>query len=250
MRRKRNSNSFENDTGSWMTTYSDLVTLLLCFFVLLFAFSTIDVKKFEAIMKSFQGSLGVMQGGRTLQDTPYVDEALDSEKATKEIEEIKDLKILKEEIEEYLNANGKEDQIFIGLDDRGLLIRFKDNVLFDSGRAELKLEAKQTLGFLSELLNKDEFIDKLIQIEGHTDTDPILHSNKFPTNWELSVMRASNVVRFFIEELAMDPVRFSASGYSEYHPVAQNDTKENKARNRRVDIVILRSNFVKQELNY
>ena len=118
-------------------------------------------------MKSFQGSLGVMQGGRTLQDTPYVDEALDSEKATKEIEEIKDLKILKEEIEEYLNANGKEDQVFIGLDDRGLLIRFKDNVLFDSGRAELKLEAKQTLGFLSELLNKDEFIDKLIQIEGH-----------------------------------------------------------------------------------
>jgi len=243
MRKRKSSNGFENESGSWMTTYSDLVTLLLCFFVLLFAFSTIDAQKFEAIIKSFKGSLGVLPGGRTVQDNPYIEEALQEEGTTKELEEIRDFRKLKEELEEYFISNGKENEIFLGLDERGLLLRFKDNALFDSGRAELKPESKEVLRFLSEILKRDEFKDKFICVEGHTDTDPILYSSKFPTNWELSVTRASNVVRYFIEELGLEPTRFSASGYSEYHPVAPNDTKENKSKNRRVDILILTSEY-------
>lgn len=242
----------EQKAGSpeWMTTFSDLMTLLLCFFVLLFAFSTIDLRKFSAVMQSFQGSLGVLEGGKTLESTPYIEKALNDDKTTKQLEEIEDFKKLKEEIEEYLKNNKMEQQILVDLETRGLLLRFKDNVLFDSGNAELKLVAKQTLKFIADLLKQDEFIEKYIRIEGHTDADPIINSKRFPTNWELSVTRASNVVRFLIEEAGMNPQKLSASGYSKYHPVAPNDIVENKAKNRRVDIVILRSEFVKSEPYY
>ncbi|WP_432400555.1 flagellar motor protein MotB [Wukongibacter sp. M2B1] len=234
----------------YMTTYGDLVTLLLCFFVLLFAFSTIDAKKFQAIMESFQGSAGVLSGGKTLDDTHFVNNSTLTNKITANIKEITKLKALQESIEKHLRDNELEEQIKIELDDRGLLLRFDDNVLFDSGRAELKFQSKKTLRFISDLLNQEQFSDKFIRVEGHTDSDPIKNSKRFPTNWELSTIRAVNVARFFIEETKMKPEKISVSGYSKYHPVAPNDTFENKAKNRRVDIVILNSDNQKSEPNY
>ncbi|WZL74850.1 OmpA family protein [Clostridiaceae bacterium 35-E11] len=248
--RRKKQNEVKAGSPEWMTTFSDLMTLLLCFFVLLFAFSTIDVKKFTAVMQSFQGSLGILEGGKTIETIPYIDQALNEDKTTKQLEELEDFKKLKEDVEAYLSANGMEQQILVDLEARGLLLRFKDNVLFDSGHAELKKEAKETLEFLSNLLQQKEFLDKYIRVEGHTDSDPIIRSKKYPTNWELSVTRASNVVRFLIEQTGMQPERLSASGYGQYHPVAPNDIDENKAKNRRVDIVILRSNFIKAEPYY
>ena len=103
---------------------------------------------------------------------------------------------------------------------------------------------------MTDLLNQDQFIDKYIRVEGHTDSDPIMNTRRFPSNWELSVTRASNVVRFLADEMNITPIRLSASGYSEYHAVAPNDTYENKAKNRRVDIVILRTEFVHAEPYY
>ncbi|WP_129596943.1 flagellar motor protein MotB [Anaerophilus nitritogenes] len=242
---KKKQQEVKMGAPEWMTTFSDMMTLLLCFFVLLFAFSSIDVQKFEAVMQSVQGSLGVLKGGKTIETSPYVNDALDDDKTTKQLEELEDFKKLKEELDAYLEREGMKDQILVDLNAKGLLLRFKDNVLFDSGRAELKPIAIQTLSFLSDLLKKEEFVEKYIRVEGHTDSDPILYSKKFPTNWELSVTRSSNVVRYFIEGAELDPGRLSASGYSEYHPVAPNDTLENKGKNRRVDIVILRSDFSK-----
>ncbi|WP_053957431.1 OmpA/MotB family protein [Inediibacterium massiliense] len=242
---KKRKEEVKAGAPEWMATFSDMMTLLLCFFVLLFAFSSIDAQKFQAVMQSMQGSLGVLKGGKTLDNTPYVNEALDEDQATKQLEELEDFKKLKEELDEYIEQEGMQDQMLVDLNAKGLLLRFKDNVLFDSGKAEIKPVAIQTLSFLSDLLKQEEFIDKHITVEGHTDSDPILYSKKFPTNWELSVTRSSNVVRYFIEGAGIDPNRLSASGYSEYHPVAPNDTLENKAKNRRVDIVILRSNFSK-----
>jgi chemotaxis protein MotB len=250
MRRRVRREEDKSGSPEWMTTYSDMVTLLLCFFVLLFSFSSIDVQKFQAIMKSFQGSLGVLKGGRAIEDTPYIEEGLNDDRITKQVEELEDFKKLKEELEDYLEKNGMESQILLELETKGLLLRFNDNVLFDSGQASLKPKAKETLTFLSSLLTKNEFLNKYIRVEGHTDSDQIIHTIKFPTNWELSVARASNVVRFLIEETNMQPERFSASGYSQYHPVAPNDNTQNKARNRRVDIVILRSEFAKSEPYY
>lgn len=249
MARKRGQEESKSGAPEWMTTYGDLVTLLLCFFVLLFSFSTIDAQKFQAIMQSVQGSLGALKGGKTVQETFLVNEEQSVEQL-EELRELEDFKKLQELIENYLEQNGFQNEILVDLEPRGLLLRFKDNVLFDSGKADLKGNANETLFFLSDLLKQQEFKEKYIRIEGHTDSDPIINIRKYPTNWELSVTRASNVVRFLIEQAGLQPDRLSASGYSQYHPIAPNDTDGNKGKNRRVDIVILRSDFVKSEPYY
>ncbi len=250
MSRRRPQEQESGGTVDYMTTYGDMMTLLLCFFVLLFAFSEIDAKKFQVIMESFQGSTGVMRGGETLNDTELINNAALKETITSNVREFTQLKALKESFEDHLKENNLESQIMVELNRRGLLLRFDDNVLFDSGRAELKLQAKKTLTFIADLLKQNQFSDKFIRVEGHTDSDPIKNSRRFPTNWELSTIRAVNVARFFIEETDMTPENMSVSGYSQYHPVAPNDTTENKAKNRRVDIVILNSNYQKSEPSY
>ncbi|KXZ39775.1 chemotaxis protein MotB [Alkalithermobacter thermoalcaliphilus JW-YL-7 = DSM 7308] len=244
MRRKKKQEDIKKGAPEWMNTYGDMVTLLLCFFVLLFSYSTIDAQKFEAIIMSFQGSLGLLDGGKTIDSENYIKDGSLKDKNTKQTREIEDFKKLEHEIRQYLDENGLADDVSVINGNSGILLRFKDNVLFDSGKADLKDKSKETLTYISRLLNKEEFREKFIRIEGHTDNVPIRNS-KYPSNWELSVSRSSNVVRFLIEETGINPRRISASGYSEYHPVAPNDSPENKAKNRRVDILILRSEVIK-----
>ena len=231
MRRRRRQE--ENNAGEWLTTYSDMVTLLLTFFVLLFSFSEIDAQKFRTIMSSFQGGTGVLEGGTTL-DLDEMDETFDGV-----LEE--DLEKLKDILEEYADSIGLGSEIILSVEERGLVIRFMDNVLFDSGKADLKPESIEILKSLAEILNREEFEERLIKIEGHTDTDPIIYSKDFPTNWELSATRATNVLRYLVEKEAIEGSRISSSGYSFYRPIAPNDTPGNKAKNRRVDIVILKT---------
>ncbi len=243
MRRKPRQEESKQGSPAWMNTYADMVTLLLCFFVLLFALSTIDVEKFKLIMSSFQGAVGVLESGKTIEDTEFINEALNQDHTTSQLEEFEDFKKLQEDVESYLEENGMENEVLLSLETKGLLLRFSDNVLFDSGYADIRPTAKKTLSFLANLLKKDDFKDKNIRVEGHTDSDPI-NSRQFPTNWELSVARSSNVVRFLAEQMLIDPMRLSASGYSQYHPVAPNDNTTNKAKNRRVDIVILKTESI------
>ncbi len=233
MRKRRKDE--KSNVGNWLTTYSDMVTLLLCFFVLLFSFSEIDAQKFRSIMSSFQGGAGVLEGGTTL------DLEKDLELSEGLLEE--DLENLKGILEEYADSVGLGEEIILSVEERGLVVRFMDSVLFDSGKADLKPESKKILKNVADILNREEFKDKLIKVEGHTDTDPILYSKKYPTNWELSAIRATNVLRYLVEEGNIEGNRISSSGYSYYRPIAPNDTKENKAKNRRVDIVILKSSF-------
>lgn len=219
--------------AEWLTTYSDMVTLLLCFFVLLFSFSNIDAQKFRSIMSSFQGGAGVLESGTTM-DIPENlagDDSIDAD----ELEKLKGV------IEEYAESIGLENKITLTTEERGLVIRFADSVFFDSGKAEIKPESMKILHYVAELLKKDEFKEKQIKVEGHTDTDPIHRSIEFPTNWELSAIRATNVLRYLVEVESIDGKRISSSGYSYYRPIAPNDIKVNKAKNRRVDIVILRT---------
>lgn len=233
----------------WMATYGDLVTLLMCFFVLLFAFAEIDAQKFEAVMQSFQGSAGILSGGKTLSDGPFVFEAMPENEISKAVEEpVEDIEVLKEEVEKLLEAADLESEVELELEARGLIIRFPDKVLFDSGKADLKSGALDTLKALGETLNDEQFADKLIRVEGHTDNVPI-NTLIYPSNWELSGARSSNVVKFFQEEALMDPTRLSVTGYGEYRPIESNDTAEGRARNRRVDIVILRDLFESLEPN-
>lgn len=245
MSRKRQKEQ-ESQPGSplWMTTYSDMVTLLLCFFVLLFSFSTIDAQKFQAIIQSFQGSLGILDSGTSITTDQFITEAMKSDLTTDQRQELEDFIKLQEVLEEYLETYDLDSDVLVTQENAGLVLRFQDNVLFDPGKAQLKTRSKEILKDISGFLQTPEFIEKSIRIEGHTDTVPVNPTSLYPTNWELSAGRASNVVRYLIEDLSLNPERFSISGYGEYHPVAPNDTAENRSKNRRVDIVILRSEYI------
>jgi len=225
----------------YMATYGDLVTLLMCFFVLLFAFSSIDAQKFEAVMQSFQGSAGILEGGKSLSEAPFVFDAMPEDTSQNEQSTIEDdkFKELQKKVEDYIEENNMQSEIDVELEAIGLIIRFKDNVLFDSGSAVIKLETYDILSFLSSLFNSEEFLEEEIRVEGHTDNIPI-RTALYPTNWELSTHRASNVVKYFIESSSMDPKRLSASGYGEYHPIETNESSEGRAANRRVDLVVVR----------
>ena len=239
MGRKKKVEEKKGGVAEYMLTYGDMMTLLLCFFVLLFSFSSIDAKKFEAVIQSFSGALGVLEGGRTVEDIPAIDTGLIDDGASSQILEMQSFQNLERTIQEYLDQNNLSDSVTILNESAGLLLRFQDNILFDPGSADLKSDSAQIMIYIGNLLNGPDFENKFISIEGHTDNIP-MNTPRFPSNWELSVGRASNVVRFLIENTNIDPERISASGYSEYHPVALNDSPENRARNRRVDIVILR----------
>ena len=222
--------------GDWITTYSDLVTLLLCFFVLLFSFSEIDARKFEAIIKSFQGSTGVLDMGKTVDEDKYISQALTSDRLFRNMPQTESLESLHRQLDEYIKENKLEATIVLGVEERGLLIRFTDQVLFDSGKAEIKPEAVPIMQNIGEILRTN---NRFIRVEGHTDNVPI-NTLFYPSNWELSTSRAVNVVKFFMEEVGITPARLSAAGYGEYHPIADNDTAVNRQKNRRVDVVILR----------
>ncbi|MBU5437700.1 OmpA family protein [Tissierella sp. MSJ-40] len=235
MSRRRRRVEESGGSPSWLTTYSDMVTLLLAFFVLLFSFSEIDAEKFRSIMNSFQGGTGVFDGSASLDFPKNVtgdDQYLEDE-----------LEKLKEYLEDYAETLGLGEEITLKVEERGLIVRFMDNVLFDSGKAALKPESIEILHSVAEILNREEFVDRHIKVEGHTDTDPIIRISKYPTNWELSSARATNVLRHLVEIEKIDGNRISSSGYSFYRPIAPNDTPNNKARNRRVDIVILKTSY-------
>lgn len=232
MKRRR---QVQSGSSNWLTTYSDMVTLLLCFFVLLFTFSNLDVQKFKSVLASFQGGSGILEGGNVI-ETPSI----------RDQEEL-DLEKLRDILEDYADSANLGEEITISINERGLTIRFADRVLFDPGKADLKPDAKEILNDVAEILQRNEFKDKLIKVEGHADTTPVSPKDGFPTNWELSTTRATNVLRFLVEEKGIEGGRISASGYSYYRPIAPNDTKENKAKNRRVDIVILKSSYEKHE---
>ncbi len=216
----------------WLATYGDMMTLCLCFFVLLFSFSTIDAQKFKAVAESLQGSLGVFESGPTLSVIPNVNEYPSDIPVDEEI----DYNELYQEIKKILDEKGLQNSVTLVLNERGLLIRFLDNVLFPSGSAELKAESKEIIDMLSDVVKKN---NNSVRVEGHTDNIPI-RTGKFPSNWELSTTRAVNVVKYFIEIKGIAPDKLSAAGYGEYHPIEKNDNAGGREKNRRVDIVILK----------
>ena len=241
MARKRRQEEPSGGAPEWMTTYGDMVTLLLCFFVLLFSFSEVDARKFESMIASFQGSLGILDSGTNIISGENITIVTENDLTDEELAELEGFKELEDQLDEFLKDSGLDGDMLVSMERKGLVLRFQDSVLFDSGKADIKENAKEILISVVEFLEKPEFANKEIRIEGHTDTDPLRRNARYETNWELSTARSSNVVRFLIEDMNLNPIRFSAAGYGEHHPIASNDTQENKRKNRRVDIVILRS---------
>ncbi len=238
MPKRKRSDESKAGAPLWMTTYADMVTLLLAFFVLLFAFSSIDVQQFQRIMSAFQGGSSVLDGGRTITSADRFQEA------TAEID-FQQLYELERQLTVYLEEQSLDGIVFLEMEERGLIIRFADQVFFDLGRADLKPEAIAILDPMARLLRD---LNNPMRVEGHSDNLPI-STQQFPSNWELSTHRASRVVRYLVEEQNFDPRQLSAAGYGEYRPILPNETAADRAMNRRVDIVIMHQGYWLQEPN-
>jgi chemotaxis protein MotB len=231
MRRKKREEENEN-LDRWLLTYSDLITLLLAFFVMLYVFSTQDKGKYNAMTTELKA---IFSGG-----TRYMDDGghtgtgtLESSSYRLTNEQIK--KKLEEEIARTGDAASIQKNISIITDERGVVIRIMDQAFYDLGSADLKATARETLDKVAPVI-KPLLND--IRIEGHTDNVPISTAG-YRSNWELSVRRATEVVRYLIENSGFPPQRISAAGYAEYRPLVDNDSDANRATNRRIEIIVL-----------
>ncbi|MFW5962495.1 MAG: flagellar motor protein MotB [bacterium] len=234
MARKKKKSKESEGSPAWMTTFGDMMTLLLVFFVLLYSFSEMDVQKFQGFISSFQGQIGVLEGGRTVIDEDYVSKGSAGQQfnpARKNFERIMG------DMEKFIRENNLEGQVEVSETKRGLVVRLTGEVLYDLGEAVIKPTGQEVLDGLVDILNG---VSNDIAVEGHTDDWPINNDN-FPSNWELSTTRATNIIRYFSNRHNIAPIRLSAAGFAEFRPLVPNDTRENRAKNRRVEIVILSS---------
>jgi chemotaxis protein MotB len=149
--------------------------------------------------------------------------------------DVQEFKKIKEDISTFLQEKGAEDKVKLVIDPRGLVISLKDTEFFDSGRANVRARSMYLLDNITEAISK---YSNSIRIEGHTDNRPI-KTSQFPSNWELSTARATNIVHYLIDAHAFPPDKVSAIGYGEYRPIADNNTEEGRQKNRRVDVVVL-----------
>ena len=215
--------------NAWMDTYADTITLLLTFFILLYSFSTTDNEKLRLIAAALKGQVNGVP--MKLEDVPDITDQ-DIEQG---IGEKSPYQILLEDIQEIIDRNGLTETVKIREEDAGVVLQLSESILFDLGKSDLKADSTPILEVISGLIPS---IENEIMVQGHTDNIPI-SSGTYESNWELSTSRAVNVVKYFIETKGFDPTRFSATGYGEYRPLVDNTTEENRAINRRVDILIV-----------
>lgn len=234
----------ETSGGDWMNTYADMVTLLLCFFVLLFAMSKTDAGRMSAFVAGFEGGAGVLDGGQMLEFEKNIGQLMET---TAEGLTESEFSALENVLQDIVDNEQITGEISVKRNEKGIVISLMDKILFDPGLAEIKPESYPLIDQVASILNMEEFKERLVAVEGHGDNDPVRYVNLYPTNWELSTARATNVLRYLVEKCDLDPMRISAAGYSYYHPIAPNDTPENKAKNRRADIVILGGSYNNSE---
>ncbi|MEH6907097.1 OmpA family protein [Neobacillus drentensis] len=221
----------EHIDESWLIPYSDLLTLLLALFIVLFAAGTINNGKLQQIMISMNSALSG-QGSSMIQK----ENALATKKIDLKEKETEKLHGLMEQIEDYIEARGLEKVITIKDEPKGIKLSLKDVILFESGKADLKGDS---LVILKDLLDLIKQVKNPISIEGHTDNVPITN-NEFKSNWELSAARALSVLYFF-EDKGIPSNKLQFSGFGEQNPLYPNDTVEHRQINRRVDITILKT---------
>ena len=288
---KRKPEEVKKGLDEWMGTFSDMMTLLMCFFVMLFAMSNVDEAKFDEVSQSFQQNFSIFKGGaKAIGDGVLVsngvsqlnmlDEYINStgkvaDSDTKETEfkenatgeqdsklqeladqlgasqeEIKELQKsienleaekmklseeLAEKIEESLAENFMSNQVDVSFDANCVILSLNGAFLFDSGKADLKTEAKPILNKIGKILNR--YADNTVEIEGHTDSVP-LNGGRYENNDVLSSYRALAVFNYLKDNASIDPGIMKHSGRGEYMPIADNSTPEGRAKNRRVEIKI------------
>ena len=219
----RSFNVAEDDDPDWLATYSDMMTDLLAIFVILFSFAMVNQAIVASKMSAGKESVIPLEGTQSIMPGKPDDESFNN---------------LFESIKNYISEAGLSDKLSVTKEGEDqILLRVSVSVLFDSGRAEITHDAEPLLDKISEILTEYADPIKMVRIEGHTDNRPI-NTKLFDSNWELSTSRAVNVLRRIAETSVLGPEKFSAVGYGEFHPIADNDTSAGRAKNRRVDFII------------
>ncbi len=207
----------QSDDDDWMITYSDMITLLFTFFVLIVGISQIDLVKFERVAKSMERSVG-----------------------KKKIEDAISLPVIYSNLHKIISEEGLAEKAEVNYSPHGVAIRFKGNVLFSSASAVLSSKTFDLFNKLAEEIKSKPY---RVDVEGQTDNRPI-YTSQFPSNWELSSARASSVVRYLLEQ-NVQPQKFRAVGFADTKPIRSNfdenglELHDNQASNRRVEIIIL-----------
>lgn len=222
---------------SWLLPYSDLMTLLLALFIVLFATSSVDVQKLQQFSEAFSQ---IFDGGTSFLETPNstplpVVPNKEEEEDAAYLEDQEALGEIQDRVDNYIAVNELEKQFETKLTDEGLLVTIRDSILFDPGSADVKEEYLPIARDIADLLSFDP--PRHIIVKGHTDNVP-MNTSEFRSNWELSVMRSVNFLKIILENQELDPLLFSAKGYGEYQPIASNDSTAGRAKNRRVEVLI------------
>lgn len=251
MKRKNKNQNYQADQ-SWLLPYADLLTLLLALFIVLFAMSELDAKKYEQLAQVFKSefsngggplneSLAAMDLSENQEKDTSDEENQNSEEDNGEAEsqstiEFQQLKELQQDINRYIHKNNLEKSIDTVLTSEGLMITILTDVTFPSGSAEVNAKGVQIAKEISYFLVTHS--PHQIVVSGHADDRPI-HTAEFQSNWELSVIRAVNFMKVILQNDKLDPAYFSSKGYGDNHPIVPNNSEKNRAKNRRVEILIL-----------
>ena len=249
----------------WMITYADLITLLLIFFVIMYAMSNLDSGKYNVVTQSLQNTFNqsnsILEGGSGIvgetitKPTPPDNEEQNPTDSDPEPDAIDDdnqplterekqfrsqeeeLQNLFNTITQYIDDNSLNDQIFVADKPQGISITLSDRFLFDQGQAALKDNAAPILSKLASLFRN---LNTVVSIEGHTDNVPIGANSSYKDNWQLSGERALSILRFFLDQEKLDPDGFQYAGYADTRPTGDNTTEAGRQKNRRVEITVLR----------
>ena len=248
MPRKKKVEEPENHER-WMVSYADFLTLLFAFFTCLYAMSTVDSQKAGQMVASMKESFGgeIFETGSNV--LPLFNEGSDSSSAGSILEKKTVLSgemamgRFKRDLESAIGDEIENKVVRVRMERRGIIVSIGENGTFDSGSAEIRPEGKELLDVIAGRLTS---VGNQIRVEGHTDNVPI-STERFPSNWELSTARATAVISRLVANFDMSPELLSAAGYGEFRPAVPNDTVEGRARNRRVDIIILSPTFARVE---
>jgi chemotaxis protein MotB len=239
MARRRPYEQDSENHERWLISYADFITLLFAFFVVMYAVSVVNVGKYtvlsEALGDAFggRGSAGKKNYSVEVQALP-LSNILAHRRAEEAKRDRERLELLARKLDSVLAPLVNSGKVRVTRNGRGITVEINASVLFDEGDADLARNARETLATVAGLLKDDRHA---IEVEGHTDTTPISNP-RFPSNWELSALRASTVVRLFVQNGVPD-ARLSAVGHGANRPVAPNSDPTGRARNRRVAITIL-----------
>jgi chemotaxis protein MotB len=240
----------------WLATFADLMSLLLCFFILIVSFSSTEIIKFKKAMGSFKAHLGVLPNETKVVKNKeiYIPKLSDSQnkkvraavkrmqnmlrgyqgKKPKDKSDDREEKQKMEEEKDVIKRLKEFEEIKLQITEKGISLRISNDMLFKSGRAVLNSEIHPLLDLVVDITKG---WPNTIHVEGHTDDVPI-NTTQFPSNWELSASRAISVIRYFIDNKGTPADHVSATGYGEHRPLVPNNTQQNRAKNRRVEIYI------------